>query len=175
MRIYSLDGNCLKNPQEAYQYLAERLDFPDYFGRNLDALWDLISERRLEHFIFYHHEAMDDDIKRIFLDSHHRLSFEEELTQDMNLMLREEDPYLEILGDDLTTTVLSFKGLKSVHGLLVEECLLTSDDCTVALLRVLEQHTEMPLILDSKALEYSLMDRGYMALEPLSRIKRTGF
>lgn len=46
---YILDGNCFKSREETYQYISKELNFPDYFGNNLDALWDILSfERDLE-------------------------------------------------------------------------------------------------------------------------------
>ena len=38
--------NCenLLQRKQAHCYLAEMLDFPDYYGRNLDALFDCLTE-----------------------------------------------------------------------------------------------------------------------------------
>ena len=38
--------NCekLARREQAHQYLAHMLDFPDYYGNNLDALFDCLTE-----------------------------------------------------------------------------------------------------------------------------------
>ena len=38
--------NCeeLLQRKKAHQYLAKMLDFPDYYGKNLDALYDCLTE-----------------------------------------------------------------------------------------------------------------------------------
>ena len=38
-----LDGNILKNKEELHNTIAWQLELPDYYGRNLDALWDILS------------------------------------------------------------------------------------------------------------------------------------
>ena len=45
MESITLDGEQMLNRRMAHDHLAERLQFPDYYGRNLDALYDLLSER----------------------------------------------------------------------------------------------------------------------------------
>ena len=37
-----LDGNLIKN--EGHDYLMKVLNFPDYYGKNLDALYDCLCE-----------------------------------------------------------------------------------------------------------------------------------
>lgn len=37
-----LDGNLIK--QKGHDYLMEALDLPDYYGKNLDALYDCLCE-----------------------------------------------------------------------------------------------------------------------------------
>lgn len=38
--------NCenLQNRKQAHEYLAQMLDFPEYYGKNLDALFDCLTE-----------------------------------------------------------------------------------------------------------------------------------
>jgi len=43
MRI-TLDGECLREPETAHAYLSSRLGFPDYYGMNLDALYDCLTQ-----------------------------------------------------------------------------------------------------------------------------------
>lgn len=43
MNIIILDGSKMTNKNEAHLYLKEKLNFPDYYGENLDALWDMLS------------------------------------------------------------------------------------------------------------------------------------
>ncbi|MGI6679078.1 MAG: barstar family protein [Dehalobacterium sp.] len=43
MRDVILDGAEMISIDAAHGYIAAMLNFPDYYGRNLDALWDLLS------------------------------------------------------------------------------------------------------------------------------------
>lgn len=43
-----LDGHSMINRKQVHQYLSERFNFPDYYGNNLDALYDLMSTYQQE-------------------------------------------------------------------------------------------------------------------------------
>lgn len=45
MQVQILYGEQLTSKEQLHQLLAERLRFPAYYGCNLDALWDCLSER----------------------------------------------------------------------------------------------------------------------------------
>lgn len=40
-----LDGQKMLNRRAVHDHLAEQLHLPEYYGRNLDALYDLLTER----------------------------------------------------------------------------------------------------------------------------------
>jgi ribonuclease inhibitor len=42
-RKYKLSGKSIHSLDEFYNEIALHFNFPDYFGRNLDALWDLLT------------------------------------------------------------------------------------------------------------------------------------
>lgn len=44
MKKVILDCEKLLSRKQAHLYLAEKLDFPDYYGKNLDALYDCLTE-----------------------------------------------------------------------------------------------------------------------------------
>lgn len=46
MREYVLDGWEFKNREDSFEYIKEVLELPDYFGSNLDALWDVLSDMK---------------------------------------------------------------------------------------------------------------------------------
>ena len=44
MKQITLDGNILADAAQAHDYLKEMLDFPEYYGKNLDALHDCLGD-----------------------------------------------------------------------------------------------------------------------------------
>ena len=46
MKKIVLDGKLMRSRAAAHAYLKAALDLPVYYGANLDALYDLLSERR---------------------------------------------------------------------------------------------------------------------------------
>lgn len=44
MKQITLDGNILSDAAQIHDYLKEILDFPEYYGKNLDALHDCLTD-----------------------------------------------------------------------------------------------------------------------------------
>lgn len=44
MRIIKIDGREMKTPEDAHSYLAKVLSLPHYYGKNLDALHDCLTD-----------------------------------------------------------------------------------------------------------------------------------
>ena len=44
MKSVTLNCEKLLQRKQAHQYLAQMLDFPNYYGKNLDALFDCLTE-----------------------------------------------------------------------------------------------------------------------------------
>ena len=44
MRVIVLDGKKMTDIPQTHRYIAEEASFPEYYGRNLDALADCLSE-----------------------------------------------------------------------------------------------------------------------------------
>lgn len=42
-KMVLLNGKYMTSPEEAHQYIKLKMELPDYYGHNLDALWDLLS------------------------------------------------------------------------------------------------------------------------------------
>ena len=55
MKLTILDGRMMTDRGAAHDYLAEALQLPDYYGHNLDALADCLSEMRPEDYIILEH------------------------------------------------------------------------------------------------------------------------
>ncbi len=43
-RDYTIDCEKMYDRESAHEYLAETLEFPDHYGKNLDALFDCLTE-----------------------------------------------------------------------------------------------------------------------------------
>ena len=41
---YVLDAECMQTEEEAHKYLRKQLHLPEYYGENLDALYDCLTE-----------------------------------------------------------------------------------------------------------------------------------
>ena len=44
MKEITIDCSPLRSPKELHRVLAEKLEFPEYYGNNLDALYDCLTE-----------------------------------------------------------------------------------------------------------------------------------
>ena len=44
MKQVILDGNLLGDISQVHDYLKEMLEFPEYYGKNLDALYDCLTD-----------------------------------------------------------------------------------------------------------------------------------
>ena len=60
MRTIVLDGSLMAGREEAHEYLVQRLGLPDYYGKNLDALFDILSADLTEptRLVVYRREAL---------------------------------------------------------------------------------------------------------------------
>lgn len=63
-----INGLYIEDKRDFYQTIGDQMDLPDYFGSNLDALYDVISESDQEltvEFIYY--EDLEDHLGSRFL------------------------------------------------------------------------------------------------------------
>lgn len=73
MKKYILDFRKVNNIEEAHEELKSALDFPDYYGKNLDALNDCLSEIESDHLVYIltYKDTFDgfDEIMKVFDDN----------------------------------------------------------------------------------------------------------
>lgn len=44
MKKITLDFENISNKEDMHKYLAEKFEFPDYYGKNLDALFECLTD-----------------------------------------------------------------------------------------------------------------------------------
>lgn len=65
-----LDGRRMERASQSHQYLKEKLELPDYYGENLDALYDLLTEcPRTTEICIKDSFHMDSLLYRVFKDA----------------------------------------------------------------------------------------------------------
>jgi len=67
-----LDARCMGTKEEAHAYLKEQMNFPDYYGANLDALHDCLTEVDDAEVTFRHMVEAPEyfwKVRRVFMDS----------------------------------------------------------------------------------------------------------
>jgi ribonuclease inhibitor len=58
-----LDFEHIKNKTELHEYLKTQLKLPEYYGNNLDALYDCLAGCREHLYImFYHYDALQQEL-----------------------------------------------------------------------------------------------------------------
>lgn len=68
--VYELDGSRLHDRAAAHDYLQEMLGFPEWYGKNLDALYDLLTGQTEETLIFISDaDAADEAVLETFTDA----------------------------------------------------------------------------------------------------------
>lgn len=66
--IMELDGKLIK--RKGHDYLKEALNFPDYYGKNLDALYDCLCEIGVEtEIVLINSEEVSKDLIDTFIDA----------------------------------------------------------------------------------------------------------
>ncbi|MCR5589939.1 MAG: barstar family protein [Lachnospiraceae bacterium] len=58
-REYTLDCEMMTDRQSAHEYIADVLAFPDYYGKNLDALFDCLTEMDECTIVFTNLDALE--------------------------------------------------------------------------------------------------------------------
>ena len=68
MNYIEIDGKLIKS--EGHDYLKETLNFPDYYGKNLDALYDCLTEIGVETKIkLINADFIHQDLLETFIDA----------------------------------------------------------------------------------------------------------
>lgn len=44
MKEFNIDGRKMTTQDELFKHLSELMWFPNYFGNNIDALWDILTQ-----------------------------------------------------------------------------------------------------------------------------------
>ena len=68
MKLLFLDMNQIKDREALYGRLREKLYLPDYFGQNLDALHDVLTEGRISAAFIFENCALASDEMKEFLE-----------------------------------------------------------------------------------------------------------
>ena len=71
MKQIILDFKQFETKEEVHEFLSETLGFPDYYGRNLDALYDILSvwPEEVAFYLFTCNKEMEKGFCQMFRDA----------------------------------------------------------------------------------------------------------
>lgn len=64
MKIIVIDGRRMTDREAAHLYLKKKLELPEYYGKNLDALYDCLCEMAGVQIIVTYVQEMKDNLRR---------------------------------------------------------------------------------------------------------------
>ena len=65
MKRILLDGEKMNTKEEAHVYISKGLNFAQYYGKNLDALWDILSTYDVPiHIVFKNTEILKNNLEQ---------------------------------------------------------------------------------------------------------------
>ena len=53
-----LDASCMERKEQSHKYLKEKLELPEHYGENLDALYDCLTEMEKTEIYVLHGDAV---------------------------------------------------------------------------------------------------------------------
>ncbi|NCB84051.1 MAG: barnase inhibitor [Bacteroidia bacterium] len=102
MKQVTFDFENIRNIDDFYTEAAAKLDLPDYFGNNLDAMWDCLTgeiELPIEiRFINLTSEQLDEFVEIILLFEDAAFDMDEDLFFEYSL--KEDEADLLLTGDE---------------------------------------------------------------------------
>ena len=54
-----LDASCMERKEQSHKYLKEKLELPEHYGENLDALYDCLTEMGKTEIYVLHGDAVN--------------------------------------------------------------------------------------------------------------------
>ena len=90
MNIVVLDGRKMTDRETAHLYLQKKLNLPDYYGKNLDALYDCLTEtgKPVQIIVSYVAE-MQDNLRRYADSLLNTLEAAEEKNPNISVIIEE--------------------------------------------------------------------------------------
>ena len=82
MKSVILDAKKMLEKEQMHEYLAKKFDLPEYYGKNIDALFDCLCEINEPTLIKLKNEsALDDGMKKSLVELFHDVCNENELVK----------------------------------------------------------------------------------------------
>ena len=89
MKIIILDGRKMTDRETAHLYLKRKLNLPEYYGKNLDALFDCLCEMNGTQIVLTYVAEMKDNLRRYADNLLNTLEAAEEKNPNISVIIEE--------------------------------------------------------------------------------------